>query len=123
MKGAFACSLGAALIVCAATAHGQDENAKKIVGVWEVTKAGRDLPAGATVEFTKDGKLIAMIKLEGMEIKLDGTYKVEKDKLTVKVKLENQIIEDVATIKKVTDDTLEIEDKDKKVDVFKRKKK
>ena len=110
------------LIVCAGTAQGQDDNAKKIVGMWEITKAGGDLPAGTTIEFTKDGKLNAVIKADGMEVKLDGTYKVEKDKLTVKIKVADQNIEETATIKKLTDDALEIEDKDKKVDVFKKKK-
>lgn len=123
MKAVFTGLLGVVLVVCAGTAQGQDDNAKKIVGMWEITKAGGDLPAGSTLEFTKDGKLNAVIKAEGMEVKLDGTYKVEKDKLTVKIKVADQNIEETATIKKLTDDALEIEDKDKKVDVFKKKKK
>jgi uncharacterized protein (TIGR03066 family) len=123
MKAVFAGLLGVVLVVCAGSAQGQDDNAKKIVGMWEITKAGGDLPAGSTLEFTKDGKLNAVIKAEGMEVKLDGTYKVEKDKLTVKIKVADQNIEETATIKKLTDDALEIEDKDKKVDVFKKKKK
>jgi len=123
MKSVFAGLLGVVLVVFAGTAQGQDDNAKKIVGAWEVTKSGGDLPAGTTIEFTKDGKLNAVIKADGMEVKLDGTYKVEKDKLIVKIKLGDQNIEETATIKKLTDDALEIEDKDKKVDVFKKKKK
>jgi uncharacterized protein (TIGR03066 family) len=123
MKAVFAGLLGVVLVVCAGSAQGQDDNAKKIVGMWEITKAGGDLPAGSTLEFTKDGKLNAVINAEGMEVKLDGTYKVEKDKLTVKIKVADQSIEETATIKKLTDDALEIEDKDKKVDVFKKKKK
>jgi uncharacterized protein (TIGR03066 family) len=123
MKSVFAGLLGVVLVVFAGTAQGQDDNAKKIVGAWEVTKSGGDLPAGTSIEFTKDGKLNAVIKADGMEVKLDGTYKVEKDKLTVKIKLGDQNIEETATIKKLTDDALEIEDKDKKVDVFKKKKK
>jgi uncharacterized protein (TIGR03066 family) len=122
MKAVFAGLLGVALVGVAATAQAQDDNAKKIVGVWEVTKAGGDLPAGSTIEFTKDGMLKAVVKAEGMEVKLDGTYKVEKEKLTVKVKLGEQTVEETATIKKLTDEALEIEDKDKKVDVFKKKK-
>jgi uncharacterized protein (TIGR03066 family) len=122
MKAVFAALLGVAVVVFAGTAQAQDENAKKIVGVWEVAKAGGDLPVGSTIEFTKDGKLVAVVKAEGMEVKLDGTYKVEKDKLTVKVKIGDQNLEETATIKKLTDDALEIEDKDKKVDVFKKKK-
>jgi uncharacterized protein (TIGR03066 family) len=123
MKSVFAGLLGVGLVVFAGTAQGQDDNAKKIVGMWEVTKSGSQVPVGSTIEFTKDGKLIASLKIEGMDLKLDGTYKVEKDKLTVKIKVMDQNIEETSTIKKLTDDALEIEDKDKKVDVFKKKKK
>ena len=123
MKSVFAGLLGVALIVFAGTAQGQDDNAKKIVGTWELSKAGGDLPAGSVIEFTKGGKLIATIKADGMDVKLDGTYKVEKTKLTVKIKVMDQNIEEVVTIKKLTDDAMELEDKDKKLDVFKKKKK
>jgi uncharacterized protein (TIGR03066 family) len=122
MKAVLAGLLGVVMVGFATMAQAQDDNAKKIVGVWEVAKAGGDLPAGSTIEFTKDGMLKAVVKVEGMEVKLDGTYKVEKEKLTVKIKVADQNIEEVATIKKLTDDALEIEDKDKKVDVFKKKK-
>jgi len=123
MKALFAAALGVAVVVLAGTAQAQDDNGKKIVGVWELTKAAGDLPVGSTLEFTKDGKILAVVKVEGMEVKLDGTYTVEKDKLTAKVKVGDQTHEHVATIKKLTDDALEIEDKDKKLDVFKKKKK
>lgn len=123
MKAVFAAALGVCVLVLAGQANAQDDNAKKIVGTWEVTRSGSDLPVGTSLEFTKDGKLHAVIKADGMEIKLDGTYKVEKDKLSVKIKVGDQDIEETATIKKLTDDALEIEDKDKKVDVFKKKKK
>jgi uncharacterized protein (TIGR03066 family) len=122
MKAVLAGLLGVVMVGFATMAQAQDDNAKKIVGVWEVAKAGGDLPAGSTIEFTKDGMLKAVVKVEGMEVKLDGTYTVAKEKLTVKIKVADQNIEEVATIKKLTDDALEIEDKDKKVDVFKKKK-
>ncbi len=122
MKSVFAGLLGIVIVGLATTAQAQDDNAKKIVGLWEVAKAGGDLPAGSTIEFTKDGKINAVVKVEGMEVKLDGTYTVAKEKLTVKIKVADQNIEETATIKKLTDDALEIEDKDKKVDVFKKKK-
>lgn len=122
MKAVFAAALGVVMVVVAGTAQAQDDNAKKIIGTWIVDKAGGDLPVGSSLEFTKDGKLLAVIKADGMEVKLDGTYKVEKDKLSVKVKIGDQNLEETATIKKLTDEALEIEDKDKKVDVFKKKK-
>lgn len=121
MKTLSAAVLGVAVAFAAGTAKAQDDNAKKIVGTWEVTK-GTDLPAGSTLEFTKDGKVNAVVKMDGTELKLDGTYKVEKDKLMVKIKVGEQTIEDTATIKKLTAEDLEIEDKDKKVETFKRKK-
>lgn len=122
MKAFCVALLGAAMVVCAGTAHGQDDNAKKIVGTWELTKAGGDLPVGTVIEFTKDLKLTATIKGDGKDEKIDGTYKIDKDKLTVKVSFMGQSIEETATIKKLSDEALEIEDKDKKVDVFKKKK-
>lgn len=110
------------IIVCTGAARAQDDNTKKIVGVWEVTKSSGDLPVGSTVEFTKDKKLVASVKMDNTEFKIDGTYSIEKDKLMIKVKFMDQTVEETATIKKLTDDALEIEDKDKKLDTFKRKK-
>jgi uncharacterized protein (TIGR03066 family) len=122
MRTLCAAVLGVVMVVSAGAARADDDNAKKIVGIWEVTKSGGDLPVGTTLEFTKDLKLSAVIKMDGSDLKLEGSYKVEKDKLTVKVKIGDQMVEEVATLKKLTDDALEIEDKDKKVDVFKKKK-
>ena len=51
--------LAVAIVVFCGSAHAQDDNAKKIVGIWELTKAGDDLPVGTIVEFTKDMKLAA----------------------------------------------------------------
>ena len=99
-----------------------DDYAKKIVGKWELTKAGGDVPVGSIVEFTKDGKLSATIKADGMEIKLEGTYKLDKDKLALTIKVNDQTVEETVTIKKLTDEVMELEDKDKKVDELKKKK-
>jgi len=122
MKSLCAAALGVAVLVFAGTAQAQDDNAKKIVGSWELTKAGGDLPVGSIVEFTKDGKLTAVVKADGQEIKFEGTFKVEKEKLTVKLKVGDQNVEETVTIKKLTEDALELEDKDKKTDTFKKKK-
>ena len=105
-----------------APAADTDDYPKKIVGKWEITKAGGDVPVGSTIEFTKDGKLAAAIKAEGQELKLTGTYKLDKDKLAVKITVENQTVEETVTVKKLTDEDMELEDKDKKVDVLKKKK-
>ncbi len=116
----------AVLSVCVAgfadTAKAQDDNAKKLVGTWVLDKAGSELPVGTTVQFTDKGQLNVVVKDASGDLKFDGTFKVEKDKLIVKLKINDQTIEETATIKKLTDDALEIEDKDKKVDSFKKKK-
>jgi len=122
MKTLSGAVLGACLIAFAGPASAQDDHAKKIVGAWEVAKTTGDLPAGTTVEFQKDGKIAIVIKEADKDMKLDGTYKVEKDKLNVTITVMGQKHEESLTIKKLTDDALELEDKDKKVETFKKKK-
>jgi uncharacterized protein (TIGR03066 family) len=121
MNRLFALALGGFLIALTGFAGAaDDDNAKKIIGKWEVTKSGSDLPAGSTIEFTKDGKLLAIIKGDD-NTKIEGTYKVEKGKMTVKIKGEgNQTHEEVVTILKLTDTALETKDKDGKIDAFKK---
>ena len=107
--------LGVAFGATAGTA----DNAKKIVGVWEVTKS-KDAPPGATVEFTKDGKITMRAKVGDKKIEFGGTYKVEKDKINVVVSFEGKTKKDSATIKKLTDKELVIEDEKGMVDEYKR---
>jgi len=104
-----------------AFAQGKDDPAAKIVGTWELAKSGGDLPAGTVIEFTKDGKLKATLKVDEQVLNLEGTYKVDKNKINVKVKIGEDTFEETVTIKKLTDKELEIEDKEGKVDVFKKK--
>ena len=113
--------LGVAMTMCAGTARAQDDSAKKIVGLWEFTKSDSMIPAGSTLEFTKDFKLTFVVKDGAKEEKYEGTYKIDKDKLTVKLNLEGEK-EETVTVKKLTDDALEVVDKDKKVDILKKKK-
>ena len=102
-----------------AGADDKDDNAKKIVGKWEVTKSGSTCRRQHR-DVLKDGKLNVAVKLDGKDESIDGTYKVEKDKLTVKLKVADQTIEESVTIQKLTDKELEIKDKDGKVDVLKK---
>jgi uncharacterized protein (TIGR03066 family) len=121
MKQVSAVALGVLAIVFGGSAPTRaQEEATKIVGSWEVTKS-EELPTGSTLEFTKDGKLHVLVKDKGGDLKLEGNYKVEKQKLSVKLKFGDQTIEEVVTIKKLTTTELQLEDKDKKVDEFKKK--
>src|SRR5260370_4856982 len=112
MKSLSTLALGVLLLVpglCSAA----DDNATKIVGKWEITKCEEKALVGASVEFTKDGKIIVQAKIDDKQTTLEGTYKVEKDKLTTKMKVEDEVKEDSDTITKLTDDALELIDKDK----------
>ena len=60
----------------------------------------------------------------GKEVKLEGTYKVDGDKLTVKLSLPGgKDNEDTDTIKTLTDEKLVLVDKEKKENEFTKKKK
>jgi uncharacterized protein (TIGR03066 family) len=105
---------GLALVGTAGT-----DTAKKLVGLWEITK-GEGAPPGATVEFTKDGKLKLHAKIGDKDFDLTGTYKVEGKKLTVTLEFKGKSKTDSDTIKSVSDNRLVLEDKDGKVTEMKR---
>jgi uncharacterized protein (TIGR03066 family) len=118
MKKLAALVLG--VLVLAGSATAQDDNDKKIVGKWEITKAGGGAPVGSVIEFTKDGKLGGSVKLNDKELKLEGTYKVTKDKLELKIKVDGMDHDETLTIKKLTDEVMELKDKDDKIDELKK---
>ena len=101
----------------------KDDNAAAIVGLWEITKAGGDVQAGSTIDFAKDGKLVMVAKDGDTTQKVEGTYKVAKDKLTITLKVGDESLEQVLTIKKLKDKDMELEDKGGGIDVLKRKQK
>jgi uncharacterized protein (TIGR03066 family) len=96
-------------------------NKDKLVGVWEVTK-GEGAPAGATVEFTKDGKMLMNFKVNDKEVKIEGTYSVDGESIKTSFKVEDKEIKETSKIKKLTDKELVIEDEKGKTEEFKKKK-
>lgn len=112
-----------ALSIGAGTANAQDktDNAKLLIGIWEVSKVdgGAPLAVGAKVEFVKDGKVKATHKKDDKDEVREGTYKFEKGKLIVSMAANNA---NVMTIKKLTDTELIVSmDEGGKVLEFKRK--
>src|SRR5687767_4922434 len=101
MKALSAFALALLMSVAVGSASAADDHAKKIVGTWEVTKnESGDVPVGGTAEFTKDGKLIVAGKKDGKEVKAEGTYKIEKDKLLTKFTVNGKDIEETDEIVK-----------------------
>jgi uncharacterized protein (TIGR03066 family) len=84
-------------------------NKDKLVGTWVLEKPEKPkgLPSGATVEFTKDGKVKLTAKVEGRDINLEGTYSVDGDKLkTTSKDQDGKEHTDTDTISKLTDKEL-----------------
>src|SRR5262245_60916509 len=78
---------------------------KKIVGRWEATK-GKGLPAGAIVEFKKDGKLTVTAKQKDEEVTIEGTYKVKEKTLTLTTKRNDKERTQTIKVTKISDKEL-----------------
>jgi len=81
-------------------------DAKKLLGKWEHKEMM------FVVTFAKDGK----VAIEGGDLKIDGTYKLDGSKLTMKIKFGDEEKEMKRTITKLSDTELTSTDDDKKDD-------
>lgn len=107
------------LVVVSRVSAGDAERGK-LVGVWEVVKSS-DAPAGSTVEFTKEGKLI-LISADPKEKKLEATYKLDGKTLTT-TRTKNGTVEvNVLTIQSLTDARLTVLNDRGSIDELKRAK-
>lgn len=128
MKRVFAVALGLAVVGLAGPGRADDKKddtkdyAKKLLGKWEITKAGNPngAQAGSVLTFEEKGKFKASIKVGDQTFPITGTYTLEKDKLTSKFDAGGMEVEEVLTITKLTDDALELKDKDGGVDMCKK---
>src|SRR5262245_20349585 len=107
--------LGVALVavmglVSGAGVAGQDKDekidGKKLIGKWAPKEGGTEK---FVVEFTKDGKL----KFVGEGKTVDGTYKLEGNKLTIEAEVDGKKEKMVRTISKLTDTELTSKDEDR----------
>jgi uncharacterized protein (TIGR03066 family) len=111
--------VGVLVLLCAPlllTGCGKKSNADLIVGKWEVTK-GERVPVGSVAEFTKDGKMKVNRKAVDRTKSMEGTYKVEGDKITTTVEGETE----TDTINTLNDTTLIMEDSKGKTIEMKKK--
>lgn len=101
----------------------EKDNAKLIVGRWEITKAGGDVGPGSTLDFSKDGKMELVVKAGDQKQAVQGKYKLDKDKLTLTLTAGEQSFDQTLTVKKLTAEALELVDDKGGVDVLKKVKK
>jgi uncharacterized protein (TIGR03066 family) len=100
MRAILSCAL--AVVVCCTASADDKIDAKKIVGKWEPKEAKKDETLSMVFEFTKDGKVTVTIKTE-KELKREGTYKVDGNKLTVTMTVNGKEQVRTRTITKLTD--------------------
>ncbi len=106
------------ILALAVTATGQDKkiDGKLLIGKWAPKEDKKGL--SMTLEFLKDGKLALAVDFMGKTEKIDGTYKLDGDKLEVVIKFGGDEKKDTLTIKKLTETELETTDSKGKTDTF-----
>ena len=92
---------------------------KKLVGKWEPTDAPKGGPT-VVVEFTDKGKLVLSADFMGKTEKLEGTYKVEGDKLEMVLTLSDKEQKETVTVTKLTDEEFTGKDAKGKEEKFKK---
>jgi uncharacterized protein (TIGR03066 family) len=96
-------------------------DAKKLLGKWEShpPKKGESI----VMEFAANGKLLMSGDVNGKEVKVEGTYKLEGEKLSIELRHMGETVSSTITITKLTDDELEGKDAKGKSEAFKKLKK
>lgn len=112
-----------AILALTGIAAGQDKDkdkdkvdAKKLIGKWEPKEGG------ITIEFLEKGKLTLSLDLGGKSEKIEGTYKVDGNKIEVALSFGGKEQKETLTVKKLTDDELMTTDSKGKDETLKRKK-
>jgi len=122
MRAILACSLAGLFLLTAGLAADdkKDEkiDAKKLLGKWEPGEKKKD--ADIVIEFLKDGKVAIIAKGDGKELKIDGTYKLNGNKLDLALSFGGEEQKETLTIHKLTDDELATEDSKGKKETLKR---
>jgi uncharacterized protein (TIGR03066 family) len=119
--------MGTAFIMCVLAvgirAEDNKDNAKLVVGKWEVIKAAPGtLPVGAVIDLTKGDKAKVTAKRDDKEVIHEGTYKVDGDKIVIAVKVEGEEQKHILAIKKISDTEMVTEHGEGKTIEFKRNK-
>jgi uncharacterized protein (TIGR03066 family) len=105
------------------TAVAADKNKDLIVGKWEPADV-KDKKASAVIEFTKTGELKIVVKGEGLNFDIKGTYKFIDDN-TVEITVDNPLAKgekksDKMKIKSISGDDMVIENAQGKEEKMKR---
>lgn len=101
------------LLLAPSTSLVEDKiDGKLLLGKWEPVK----LPDGVdklVVEYTKDGKVSVELEAQGNKQKFEGTYKLEGDKLHIKIDFNGNEQDQKRKVTKLTDTEMVTTDEDK----------
>jgi len=118
MRAMLGCTLGL-LLCCAVSAEDKKDekvDAKKLIGKWEPKEKKEG--ASVVIEFAKEGKLAITFGGKGKDVTIDGTYKVDGNKLTTTLKVGDKERSDTSTVTKLTDTELMMKDEKGKEDTL-----
>jgi uncharacterized protein (TIGR03066 family) len=91
---------------------------EKLVGVWEVTRG--ELPKGSTMEFTRDGKVKLVLKVDKEQVAVNGTYVLDATNLKMVLLVDGKEIKDKWKVVKLSDTELAWKDEKNMVEELKR---
>ncbi len=91
---------------------------EKLVGVWEVTKG--ELPKGSTMEFTRDGKVKVVLKVDKEQVTITGTCVLDAENLKMVLAVDGKEIKDTWKVVKLSDTELALKDEKNMVEELKR---
>src|SRR4051812_13093657 len=107
MRAILSCTLAVLVSCCAFAADDKKDekvDAKKLVGKWSPKEKKEG--SSFVIEFTKDGKASFTTTEGGKEVKIEGTYKVDGNKLSTTMKIGDMERTRTRTISKLTDTEL-----------------
>jgi uncharacterized protein (TIGR03066 family) len=94
-------------------------DAKKLVGKWEPADAKEKV----VVEFTDKGKVILSVDFNGKSAMIEGTYKLDGNKLEMVMSFAGKDQKETLTVSKLTDDEMVGTDSKGKTETLKKVKK
>lgn len=110
-----------AVLVMAGFAVAEDEkiDAKKLIGKWEPVKAEEGAPK-MTLEIKEKGKFTISVTINDKAQQIEGTYKLDGNKLEVEMKLGEETMKDTLTILKLSDTEFTTKDSKGKEETMKK---
>lgn len=87
-------------------------DAKLLIGKWQPEKAPQE-GIKVTIEYTKDNKIVVDLEAQGQKQKFEGTYKLEGNKLELKIDLGGEERTEKRTLKKLTETEMVSRDEEK----------